>query len=131
MSGQEQMQGAGQGNHGFAHPVPMKILVGVAAALIALTILTVLLSDFHFGAFDIWIAMGIAAAKGTLVALFFMHLYWDKRFNGFVFIASLFFVAIFIGFVLLDTHTYEDGVKQYQQDHPPSSHSVPLSGEHK
>ncbi len=131
MSGQEQVQGAGLEGHSFAHPVPLKILVGVAAALIALTLLTVLLSDFQFGAFDIWIAMGIAVAKGTLVALFFMHLFWDKRFNGFVFIASLFFVAIFIGFILLDTHTYENGVRQYQQDHPQSGHAVPGGAEHK
>ncbi len=132
MSGQEQVQGAGQAGHGFAHPVSLKILVGVASALIVLTILTVALSDFQFGAFDIWIAMGIAVAKGTLVALFFMHLFWDKRFNGFVFIASLFFVAIFIGFILLDTHTYKGGIRQYNQDHPPhSGPAVPGGAEHR
>ncbi|HHI80890.1 MAG TPA: hypothetical protein ENK02_13055 [Planctomycetes bacterium] len=132
MSGQAKVQEQGHGgDHGFAHPVPLKILVGVAAALILLTILTVVASDFDFGAFDIWIAMGIALVKGSLVALFFMHLFWDKRFNGFVFIASLFFVAIFIGFVLLDTHTYESSVKQWVQDHPQSGHALPGGGEHK
>jgi cytochrome c oxidase subunit 4 len=131
MSGQEQVREGGHADQGFAHPVPMKILVGVAAALIVLTILTVVLSDFHFGVFDIWVAMGIAVVKGTLVALFFMHLFWDKKFNGFVFIASLFFVAIFIGFLLLDTHTYEGSVKEWVQDHPQSGHAVPGGAEHR
>ena len=50
--------------------------------------------------------MGVATVKGTLVALYFMHLRWDRPFNSIIFVGSLLFLGIFLGFALLDTAEY-------------------------
>ncbi len=78
----------------------------VWVALLALTILTYALSRLHApGGWAVVIALTIAAAKGSLVALFFMHL-WDQRgANRLVFLTSLVFVALLVGITLLDNAT--------------------------
>ena len=101
----------------FAHPMPVAGLLAVFGALIFLTIVTVVVADFKFGALDIWISMAIATVKAGLVIFFFMHLIHDKAFNGMVFFFSLFFVALFLGFSLMDTGAYQDLIKEktYEQ----------------
>src|SRR5215208_659176 len=78
----------------------------VWAVLLVLTITTWALSRLHIpGGWGVVVALGIASAKGALVALFFMHL-WDQRgANRLVFVTSLVFVALLIGLVLLDNAT--------------------------
>ena len=71
-----------------------------------LTILTVAATWVDLGPFNIWLALLIAVIKGGLVAMYFMHLRWDSPFNGVVLIASLFFVALFLGITILDTEEY-------------------------
>jgi cytochrome c oxidase subunit 4 len=75
-------------------------------ALLVLTFLTYGLSRFHIpGGWGVVVALGIASAKGALVALFFMHL-WDQRgANRLVFLTSLVFVALLVGLTLLDNAT--------------------------
>jgi cytochrome c oxidase subunit 4 len=90
----------------IAHPVPVRTLVAVFAALLVLTFLTVAVTWVQLGAANIWIALIIAAAKGSLVALYFMHLRWDSPFNAIVLIAALFFVALLLGIVILDSKEY-------------------------
>ncbi len=78
----------------------------VWVALLALTILTYGLSRLHApGGWAVVIALTIACAKGSLVALFFMHL-WDQRgANRLVFATSLVFVALLVGLTLIDNAT--------------------------
>ena len=78
----------------------------VWAALLVLTFGTWGLSRFHIpGGWGVAVALGIAMAKGALVALFFMHL-WDQRgANRLVFLTSLVFVALLIGLTLSDNAT--------------------------
>ncbi len=81
-----------------------KTLLGVAAGLLILTILTVAVHYIHIpGPWSIVVAMGVAVFKATLVALFFMNLYWDERFNTMLLISSLVFFVLLVGFTLLDT----------------------------
>ncbi len=99
------------GHHGVGHVVPIKILVLNGLALLVLTWLTVEAAyiDFHTGGWgdlDIWVAMGIATVKATLVVLFFMHLWWDRPFNTFVLVGSIAFVALFIILAATDALTY-------------------------
>ncbi len=100
-------------DHGFAHPVSLKLLFGVFAALIFFTILTVMLAGQDLGAFGIWISMGIATIKATLVALFFMHMYWEKGFNIVMFVGSFLFVSLFIGFTMTDTQAYKPQIDAF------------------
>ncbi len=89
------------------HAVPMSILVGTLVVLLVLTFLTVAATWIDLGPLNVWLALGIAVLKAGVVALFFMHLYWDKLFNGIVLIASLFFVALFMGIAILDSREYQ------------------------
>jgi cytochrome c oxidase subunit 4 len=75
-------------------------------ALLVLTFATWGISRFHIpGGWGVSVALGIAMAKGALVALFFMHL-WDQRgANRLVFLTSLVFVALLIGLTLSDNAT--------------------------
>ena len=87
------------------HVVPPWLLLMVFGGLLILTFMTVAITHFDFGrTVNVWVALGIAVAKATLVALFFMHLKWDSPFNGLVCVAAMFFVALFIGITVLDSN---------------------------
>ena len=93
--------------HAHVHIVPPWILLSVFAALLLLTFVTVAVTWVDFGrTANVWIALTIAAIKSALVALYFMHLRWDSKFNSVILIAALFFVALLIGIIVLDTSEY-------------------------
>jgi cytochrome c oxidase subunit 4 len=90
------------------HVAPLRLLVGVMIALMFGTWLTVSVTHFDFGPFNILIGLAIATAKAVLVGLYFMHLRWDKPFNAFVFVSAFAFLALFIGIALMDTQHYQE-----------------------
>lgn len=94
-------------DEGHAHPVPKWMLIAVFVTLLILTAATVAVRDVDLGPFNIVLALGIAVAKAAVVALFFMHLYWDSPFNALALIFSIGFVALFIGIAILDTGEYQ------------------------
>lgn len=86
------------------HISTKKTLFGVTGALLVLTILTVAVYFLQLPhPWSIIVAMGIAIAKATLVALFFMNLYWDKRFNTMLLLSSIVFFILLVGLTLIDT----------------------------
>jgi cytochrome c oxidase subunit 4 len=85
------------------HILPLRLYLGVGAALIFLTVVTVVVAQISLGPFNLVVALGIAAFKATLVALFFMHLKYDNRLFAVVFASSLAFLAIFITITMFDT----------------------------
>ena len=91
----------------FVHVASVKLLLVVWIALMIGTWLTVAASNVDLGALNIWIGLGIATVKATLVALFYMHLRWDKPFNAFVFVGAFFLLFLFIGFAMMDTAHYQ------------------------
>ena len=60
---------------GLGHVVPVWLLAAVFAALMVLTGLTVAVAQVDLGNLNLYLALGIAALKASLVVLFFMHLY--------------------------------------------------------
>jgi cytochrome c oxidase subunit 4 len=96
--------------HGV-HAVPRRLLLGVYGLLIVFTAITVGASMIDLGQANIWVALLIAVIKGGLVVMYFMHLRWDSPFNGVILIAALFFVSVFIGLALLDSHSYQPQLK--------------------
>ncbi|MGE5612455.1 MAG: cytochrome C oxidase subunit IV family protein [Bacillota bacterium] len=92
--------------HDAAHIVPPRVLLGVFATLLVLTVLTVAVTRVDLGAFNIWLALGIAVTKAALVALYFMHLRYDSPFYGVILIGALLFVVVFIGAAILDSTNY-------------------------
>jgi cytochrome c oxidase subunit IV len=99
----------------YAHAVPLPVLLAVFATLLVMTLLTVAVTWFNLGNWNLIIALGIATFKAALVALFFMHLRYDNPFYAIVFIAALFFVALFLGLTLLDTFQYQPDIQAWQQ----------------
>ena len=93
-------------HHSVGHVVPVRILAATGIALLILTVFTVWVAGFDLGNLNIWAALAIAVLKGSLVVLFFMHLRYDRPFNGVVFVTSLALVALFISFALTDTREY-------------------------
>ena len=55
------------------HVTSRKVYFLVFAALLVLTLATVLVAEVDLGVFNDVVALGIAVTKATLVLLFFMH----------------------------------------------------------
>ena len=82
----------------------------VLAFLLALTLLTIGASKINFGSpsANVIIALVIATIKATIVALWFMHLKYDKPVNGMIFASTLFFLALFFAYPFIDTNSRTD-----------------------
>jgi caa(3)-type oxidase subunit IV len=91
-------------NHTQAtHVTPVAVYLAVAATLLILTAVTVAASFADFGPWNTVVALAIAGAKMTLVALVFMHLYRDNKLYFFIFVAAILFLVVFIIFTMFDT----------------------------
>jgi cytochrome c oxidase subunit 4 len=99
------------GGHDVSKDIPKYI--GVFAALLVLTLVTVGASYIHIGppgdhSGNIILGLVIASIKAALVAWIFMHLAWEK---GLIF-RILIFTAIFVlGLFLLLVATHNDPIK--------------------
>lgn len=100
----------GHGHGEDTHEHGWKGYLYILLILLALTIITVTASRIDFGSStaNVVIAMTIATIKATLVALFFMHLKDDKPINGLIFVSTLLFLAVFLGFCLVDADSRFD-----------------------
>ncbi len=81
-----------------------KINTAVLGSLLALTALTVAAAGIHFEspAVNTIVALAIASMKASLVALFFMHLRYEKPINAIIFLTGIAMLAVFLGLTLLD-----------------------------
>lgn len=96
------------GEHGHEHG--WKGYLYILLILLVLTVITVGAAQVNFGSptANVVIAMTIATIKASLVALFFMHLKDDKPINGLIFVSTLLFLAVFLGFCLVDADSRWD-----------------------
>jgi cytochrome c oxidase subunit IV len=84
------------------HIVPYRTLIGVWAALLVLTFFTVQASRIDLGAWNIWLALGIASGKAGLVVFFFMHMKYEQPLLRWLFYVTLVILAIIIGLTFFD-----------------------------
>jgi cytochrome c oxidase subunit 4 len=113
-------------DHGLAHLTPVKLLVGVFAALVVLTVATVAVTSFDLGSQGNFItAMIIATIKAGLVMAFFMHLVWDKKFNLTVFLSAFLFVLLFLSLTLTDRNEYQLQIDSFEADAVPAAAAAP------
>jgi len=97
----------GSGN-GAGHVSPLWLLAAVWGALAALTVLTVAATRIDLGgSWNLWTAMIIATAKAALVALYFMHLRYERGIIAFIFFGTLVFVMFLVSITLMDTTAYQ------------------------
>ncbi len=86
--------------HGHGGP---KAYAATLVALLILTITTVGAAYIDLGSGNVVVALFIATIKASLVALFFMHLRWEKPVNSIVAIAGFIFLGIFMMFDMIDS----------------------------
>ncbi|MDA0990639.1 MAG: cytochrome C oxidase subunit IV family protein [Verrucomicrobia bacterium] len=87
------------------HIATVRSYLGIFAALIGLTLLTVGIAYVDLGAWNTLVAVTIAVCKGTLVLLFFMHLIHSSRLTWIYAAAGFVWLAILVAFTLSDTLT--------------------------
>jgi len=90
---------AGQGDQ---HVQPYAHLLGVLAALLILTAVTIAASRIHLGGLNIWLTLLIASFKSSFVLLFFMHLKYEGRFIRTTFVVTICTLAMLVGFLFWD-----------------------------
>ena len=99
----------------LAHVVEVRVLLAVFAALIALTAVTVAVSYFDFGPFNLIVAVSVATIKAALVALWFMHLRYDSGLHAVVFLIGVAFLGLFLVIAMLDSIQYNPNVQTWEQ----------------
>ncbi len=90
---------------GSHYIIPLRVYVNVLATLLVLTVLTVVVAQFDFGALNFLVAFGIATLKAGLVAAYFMQLKYDEPLYTWILLSSVFFLLVFWGFAALDVFT--------------------------
>jgi cytochrome c oxidase subunit 4 len=89
------------------HTASVRLYLGIFAALLSLTALTVATSYYDLGGgrlhiLNALIALTIAITKALLVALFFMHVRWSGRLTWIFLGAGLFWLLILFTLTLSD-----------------------------
>jgi cytochrome c oxidase subunit IV len=114
------------------HVHPASTYVKIFGALVVLTLITVGLSRIHLGEWNFFIAVVVATIKASLVALFFMHLKDDNRFNVLIFVGSLLFMGVFFVYTMNDTQHRGQWDESYGTSVAPSTGEVaPGRGKYK
>ena len=103
---------AGAAAHAAPHALPVRVLLGTAAALAVLTAVTVASAQVDLGRLNIVVALAIASAKATLVALYFMHLRYGGRFHLVVLAGAVIFAVLLASFVVFDTTEYQPDIRE-------------------
>ena len=93
------------------HVSSIPLLLGIYVVLLFFTFLTVAVTWVDLGPMNVWVAIIVAAIKVSLVAAFYMHLKYENQFFGQILIASIFFVTVMIGIILMDTRAYHEDVQ--------------------
>lgn len=93
------------------HVLSPGVLLATFGSLMVLTALTVTSSRIDLGDWNVVLALAIACTKAAIVALFFMHLKYENRFQLVVLVAAALFAALFVSFVVFDTVQYQPDIR--------------------
>ncbi len=89
------------------HVVPVRVYAAILTALVVLTLVTVWVAYFDFGALNNVVAMSIALFKATLVVMFFMHVKYGTKLVKVIVGSSMVWLVILFAFTLQDYLTRE------------------------
>jgi cytochrome c oxidase subunit 4 len=84
------------------HVVPVRVYVGIFLVLCVLTVVTVAVTGYDFGPFNLIVALGVAITKASLVVLYFMHARYSPKLTGVVIASSVAFFVILVFLTLTD-----------------------------
>ena len=88
-----------------SHIVPIRTYVVIALTLAAMTCLTVAVAWVDLGPANIFVALAIAAFKGSLVVLFFMHVKYSSKLVQLASVTGFLWLAIMLSFTFTDYWT--------------------------
>lgn len=104
----------------------LKLYIGVFAALIVLTIVTVAAKSLALGvALSIAVALFIATVKGSLVGAFFMHLAWEKRSIYALLLVAGAFLFFMMGLLVWSLHSTLPGTEKAPIEATVTDHPAP------
>jgi len=92
-------------DHTEHHVVPKKIYFAVFFALIVLTWVTTLVSRVDLGKWNIFVALAIAIIKASIVALFFMHVWYSTRLTKMIVMCAVFWLILLLFITMTDIWT--------------------------
>ena len=92
-------------NHSEHHIVPKRVYFAVFAALIVLTWVTTYISTVDLGRWNIFVALAIAIFKASIVALFFMHVWYSTRLTKMIVMCSVFWLILLLFLTMADFWT--------------------------
>jgi len=90
---------------GAQHIVPKRIYFAVFFALLVLTWVTTGVSTLDLGRWNIFVALAIAISKASLVALFFMHVWYGTRLTKMILTAGIFWLFLMLFITMADLWT--------------------------
>jgi cytochrome c oxidase subunit IV len=85
-----------------AHLLPLRVYIGIFAALIVLTGTTVWVATIDLGEWNVIVALSIACLKALLVILYFMHVRYSSKLTWVLIGAGIFWFLIMVGFTMAD-----------------------------
>jgi cytochrome c oxidase subunit 4 len=88
--------------HVHGHVTPLGVYLAIFATLMVLTVVTVLVAYVNLGQINIFIALGIACFKASLVVLYFMHVKYASPLTKLFAVTGIFFLAILLGLTMTD-----------------------------
>jgi cytochrome c oxidase subunit IV len=92
-------------NHAEHHIVPKRVYFAVFFALIVLTWVTTYISTVDLGKWNIFVALAIAIFKASIVALFFMHVWYSTRLTKMIVMCSVFWLILLLFITMTDIWT--------------------------
>ena len=95
------MSSSHSSSHG-SHAEKLGVYLAIFAALMILTVVTVLAAGWELGAFTDVVALGIATIKASLVILYFMHVRHSTRLVKLFAVAGFFWLILMFLFTLAD-----------------------------
>lgn len=84
------------------HIASVGLYLTIFAALMVLTLMTVGVTYVDLGQANLFVALGIAVFKASLVILYFMHVRWSPKLVQVTILTSLVFVGILAAFSFAD-----------------------------
>jgi len=84
------------------HIVPYKTYLFVLVALLALTGISVAVTQIELGTLTVMVALLLATVKASLVLIYFMHLKFDSRFFAVMVSSVILLIAIVLFITFLD-----------------------------
>jgi cytochrome c oxidase subunit 4 len=84
------------------HIVPKNVYLTVFGLLMLLTGATVAVAFVDLGNLNVFVALGVAVAKASLVVLFFMHVKYSPTITKLVVVAAIVWLGLLFGITMSD-----------------------------